>query len=247
MKPTLLPPLLCLLSTNAMAELELPLSGWQQGDADAPYTQEVNYPAVRPGIDGGTPTVNQITGRIRSHEKDVATLIVNGNSMPLRLDADGEESAYARAYAFSTGSNSVEVRAGDERQRTQFHHAAAGQAQARLRVILAWDTDGTDLDMHVITPSGEHAWYGERVIASGVIDIDVTDGFGPEIFSSPAPERGLYQVYVNYYGSGRNAELTTARLTVVGNEGTASERRQEFTVPMRFPGELTLVRQFIYP
>jgi uncharacterized protein YfaP (DUF2135 family) len=236
--------LLALALGPARAELEMPLAGWRPGNPGAPFTQSVHYPAVTPGIDAGTPAGSQIRGRIRSRNKPTATLIVNGNAMPMRLDGNG---AFARPYSFGAGSNGVEVRSGDERLRAQFYRSAAGQPEARLRIVLSWDTDATDLDLHVVTPSGRHAWYGERIIAGGAIDIDVTTGYGPEIFASPAPEKGLYQVYVNYFGSGSNAgDLTTARLTVIGNEGTANEKRQEFTLPMRFPGELVLARQFMF-
>jgi uncharacterized protein YfaP (DUF2135 family) len=234
------------LSLSAQAELEAPTSGWRSGNPDAAFTQTVNYPAVQPGIDADTPDSNLIRGRIRAQGKQPANLIVNGNAMPMRLDETG---AFARPYSFGAGSNSVEVRGGDEQLRTQFYQSANGQPESRLRILLSWDTDGTDLDLHVVTPNGQHAWYGQRVVKGGAIDLDVTTGYGPEIFASPAPEKGLYQIYVNYYGGGGGDEslLTTARLTVVSNEGTASEKRQEFTVPMRFAGELTLVRQFMYP
>ncbi|MDR2189127.1 MAG: DUF2135 domain-containing protein [Azonexus sp.] len=238
--------ILALLPIPALAELEMPISGWRIGDPDTPFTQPVNYPLSRPNLGANVPDSAQIRGRIRSADKKTATLIVNGNPMPVRLDESG---AFARPYSFGAGSNSVEAMAGEtgEKSRRQFYQTLNGQAVARLRVILAWDSDGTDIDLHVITPSGEHAWYGQRVIKSGALDIDVTDGYGPEIFASPAPEQGLYQVYVNFYGSGDNDSLTTVRLSVMTNESTASEKRQEFTVPMRIPGELTLVRQFMYP
>ncbi|CAL92665.1 YfaP family protein [Azoarcus olearius] len=237
--------LLALAAAPALAEIEMPVGGWRQGNAEAPYSQEVNYPASRPAIDAGVPGVAQIRGRIARHTKGPATLVVNGNAMPLEVD---EEGRYGRAYSFATGSNSVEVRAGDGRpQRVQFYQTAAGQAEARLRVVLSWDTDGTDLDLHLITPDGEHAWYGNRAVKGGAIDVDVTTGYGPEIFASPAPLKGPYQIWVNYYGGGRGEMLTTARVAVISNEGTSSERRQEFDVPMRAAGELTLVRQFVYP
>jgi uncharacterized protein YfaP (DUF2135 family) len=230
------------------------LNGWRPGDADAPYTQVANYPASTPALSDETPSAAQIRGKIAGVKKsasgekaDPARLIVNGNAMPLRLDADG---AFARPYSFGVGANSVEVRAGEgaamRRLRSQFYQMPAGQAVPRLRIVLAWDTDGTDLDMHVVTPSGQHAWYGEQAIAGGALDVDVTTGYGPEIFSSPAPESGLYQIYINYYGGeGEGAPLTTARLTIISDEGLAGEKRQEFTVPMRFPGELLLARQFV--
>ncbi|MDR3212319.1 MAG: DUF2135 domain-containing protein [Azoarcus sp.] len=237
------------LSAPAWAELEAPIAGWRLGNPNAPYTQTVNYPAVSASIDADTPESSQIRGRIRNRDKDIATLVVNGNAMPMRINEDG---AFARPYAFGAGSNSIEVIAGDsERLRAQFHQSANGQAESRLRILLSWDSDGTDLDLHVLTPNGQHAWYGQRVIDGGAIDVDVTTGYGPEIFASPAPEKGLYQVYVNYYGGGEDegggGNLTIAHLAVVSNEGTPHEKRQEFAFPMRFAGELVLVRQFLYP
>ncbi|MDR1463373.1 MAG: DUF2135 domain-containing protein [Azoarcus sp.] len=231
-----------LFSGPALAELEAPIGGWRQGKPDAPFLQTVNYPAVTPGIDANTPESSQIRGRIRDKSKKIATLVVNGNVMPLRIDGNG---AFARPYSFSAGSNSVEIIGDGESLRTQFYQSANGQAESRLRILLSWDTNGTDLDLHVVTPSGQHAWYGQRAVKGGAIDIDVTTGYGPEIFASAAPEKGLYQVYVNYYGG--SSGLTTARLAVIGNEGTANEKRQEFSFPMRFAGELVLVRQFLYP
>lgn len=238
--------LLAALPGGALAEPDMPVGGWRQGHAEAPYTQEVNYPASRPGLAADVPGAAQIRGRIARAGKGPATLVVNGNAMPLETDEAGR---YGRAYSFATGSNSVEIRDGEGRsaQRVQFYQTAAGQPQSRLRVVLSWDTDGTDLDLHILTPDGEHAWYGNRVVRSGAIDVDVTTGYGPEIFAAPAPAKGSYQVYVNYYGSGEEHLLTTARIAVISNEGTPSERRQEFEVPMRAAGELTLVRQFVYP
>ncbi|WP_374705015.1 YfaP family protein, partial [Escherichia coli] len=59
-----------------------------------------------------------------------------------------------------------------------------GTIRARLRLVLSWDTDNTDLDLHVVTPDGEHAWYGNTVLKnSGALDMDVTTGYGPEIFA----------------------------------------------------------------
>lgn len=235
------------LPALAQAGLEMPQGGWRQAGPDTAFTREVRYPASLPGIDPDLPDQGQIRGRIARHAKGPATLIVNGNAMPLELDEDGR---FGRSYLFGEGGNSIEVRSADgqERHRVQFHQRNAGQPQARLRVLLSWDSPGTDLDLHVILPDGQHAWYGNRVTRGGAIDLDVTTGYGPEIFASPAPQKGVYQVYVNYYGHGEPGEpLTTARITVIANEATPHERRQQFEVPMRAPGELTLVRQFVYP
>lgn len=240
-------------SVSAGVKFDEPRGGWRQSAANERYTQEVHYPASNVNVPAGAAATAMIRGQIVDRPKEQssrtpATLIVNGTAMPLHVEEDG---SFARPYAFGSGSNSVEVRAGPNgpRQRVQFYETAAAKKQARLRVVLSWDSDGTDLDLHVVTPSGEHAWYGQRVIAGGgALDVDVTTGYGPEIFSHPAPEKGLYQVYVNYYGSGYGVEdLTVAQVAIISNENTPHEKRQVFQVPMRRAGDLTLVSSFVYP
>jgi len=234
-------------------KLDQPRGGWREGKAGERYTQEVNYPAASVNTPRSISTTALISGNIAAKPKGTssnapATLIVNGTAMPLHIEADG---GFSRPYAFGRGSNSIEVRAANNgpRQRVQFYDTSTGKQQARLRVVLSWDSDGTDLDLHVITPNGEHAWYGNRVIAGGgALDVDVTTGYGPEIFSHPAPEKGIYLVYVNYYGSGSGVQdLTTAQVAIISNENTPDEKRQIIQVPMRRAGDLTLVSSFVYP
>lgn len=238
-----------LLAMPVAAEEERPLGGWRVTASDtANFMQDVNYPVVRVNA-GGKSGAALISGRVQANPKApadrVPQLVVNGSMLPLPIEGE----SYARPYAFGSGSNSVEVRdaAGTVVRRTQFYEANAGKTAPALRVILAWDTDHTDVDLHVITPTGEHAWYGERVLPSGgALDVDVTDGYGPEIFSSPAPMPGPYLVYANYYGGDSGEALTVAQVTVVQHEGTLREKRQTLQIPLRRPGELNFVSGFIF-
>ena len=242
--------LLLPLWAQAQVTIDAPKSGWRNSaGAQEEYTQAVNYPAASVNLQPGQAETAQIRGRIAGAVKGKpATLVVNGVAMPMEV---GENGSYARPYGFGSGSNSVEVRSPDgrSRARTQFVDSYQGKTQARLRVVLSWDSAGTDLDLHVVTPDGGHAWYGNRVLKDGgALDVDVTTGYGPEIFSSSAPVKGNYHVYVNYYGSGENTSvLTVARLSVITNEGTPREKLQSFQVPMRAAGELTLVKSFVLP
>lgn len=246
----LLPLLIVALSAQA-GEEERPAGGWRITSADvADYMQDVNYPAVRPNA-GGKSAAALIAGKIHDNAKSpqnegrVPLLIVNGSALPLPVE--GED--YARPYAFGHGSNSIEVRdpTGQVVRRTQFYEGNPNKVSPQLHIILAWDTNHTDVDLHVVTPTGEHAWYGERVIPSGgALDIDVTDGYGPEIFSSLAPSPGTYLVYANYYGGESEAAVTEAEVTVIQHENTLREKQQHFRVPLRKPGELNFVTSFIY-
>jgi uncharacterized protein YfaP (DUF2135 family) len=92
-------------------------------------------------------------------------------------------------------------------------------------------------------------FYGNRVAANGgALDVDVTTGYGPEIYASVAPPSGVYHVFVNYYGSGADRqEVSTVQVAIVTQEGTLSEKREVVQVPLRRPGELTLIKSFSYP
>jgi uncharacterized protein YfaP (DUF2135 family) len=236
--------------------IEAPPGGWfDSSGEDIDYTQDVLYPASSVNARQDQSTKGLIKGRIEGTQKgrEPYTLIVNGVAMPLPVDDNGR---FRRPYAFGKGSNSIEVRSPDRSRkgRAQFYDTSLSRTQARVRVVLSWTTDQTDLDLHLITPEGEHCFYGNRVLAmGGALDVDVTTGYGPEIISLPAPPRGAYHIYVNYYGGGydRSGEpkevLTIAQVAIILNENTPDEKQQVFRIPMRKPGELTLVRSFVYP
>ncbi|SEI01739.1 DUF2135 domain-containing protein [Pseudomonas fuscovaginae UPB0736] len=250
-------------SADSGIKLDTPRGGWRQGSPDGEnYSQTVNYPASSVNTPLGQADTARIMGQIKGAPKNArepGNLIVNGVSMPLKLDASGN---FDRPFAFPNGTNSVEVRSpdGQQRKRVQFLNSG-GATKAKLRILLSWDSDHTDLDLHVVTPDGAHIWYGNRTAPNGgSLDVDVTTGYGPEIFSMPAPIKGQYLIYVNYYGGGYRSDddedggqenavqaLTTAKITLITEEGTVNEKMESFIVPMRAPGELTLVRKFSYP
>lgn len=234
---------------GAEVSVDTPRGGWRYnaGETDG-FMQEVHYPAV--AVNAGRHSAQAlIKGRIsRTKKGEPAKLVANGVAMPLSLDEGGN---FVRPYAFGAGSNGVEIRSpdGKEKKRVQFYDVNSGKPQARLRVVLSWDSDGTDLDLHVVSSDGAHVFYGNRVAKNGgALDVDVTSGYGPEIFASTAPPTGVYHVFVNYYGSGRGQQdLTTAQVAIVTQEGTLSEKRQIVQVPLRKAGELTLIKSFSYP
>ena len=229
-------------------EFSTPKGGWRHAQSQSQYTQSVQYPASRVNSENFNQQSQLIAGRIKNHVKDSskpARLIVNGIAMPQAVNDDG---SFSRPYAFGRGNNSVELRtATGDKKRVQFYENNKAMTSPKLRVVLSWDSDNTDLDLHVVTPDGGHSYYGNRVLKNGgALDVDVTTGYGPEIFSAPSPQNGTYLVYLNYYGGESDKVMTTATLTVISNEGRANEKKQSFRVPMRAAGELTLVKSFHY-
>lgn len=93
----------------------------------------------------------------------------------------------------------------------------------RITATLTWDTNATDVDMHVFDPSDNHAWYGNLGgIPGAMLDRDDVDGFGPEVFTAPQPAAGEWHVCIDYYSDHGNGP-TTATLTIF--VGTRAEFR----------------------
>ena len=71
-----------------------------------------------------------------------------------------------------------------------------------LRIVLSWDTDDTDIDLHVIDPNNEETYYGHKQSYQGGLNsADNTSGFGPEDYSLKEAKNGTYRVEVNFYGN----------------------------------------------
>jgi tetratricopeptide (TPR) repeat protein len=72
-----------------------------------------------------------------------------------------------------------------------------------VRFTLAWETDANDVDLHVVDPSGEECFYGNRENESGLMLYeDITQGLGPEVIRAEHAQRGTYQVGVRYFAAG---------------------------------------------
>jgi hypothetical protein len=79
---------------------------------------------------------------------------------------------------------------------------------------LIWNTDGVDLDLHVLEPGGKEIYWEEpKGRQGGELDVDNTKGFGPENIywmvesQGPGSEKvkgpgppGTYKWFVVYWG-----------------------------------------------
>jgi hypothetical protein len=109
---------------------------------------------------------------------------------------------------------------------TRLEGLAAELQAADLVVLMEWNTDGTDIDLHVTDPTGEECCYRhEKTKMGGRISDDVTDGFGPEMFLLPRAAPGEYLVRTHYYGDSRSrlSMRTKVAVTIVRHWGTDRE------------------------
>jgi hypothetical protein len=87
-----------------------------------------------------------------------------------------------------------------------------------LQITLTWNT-AVDMDLHVIEPNGAHVYYVTRNGTTARLDVDDTNGFGPEnIFvATTNAAAGTYQIYVVHYSG---AIPTTSTIAVNLRPGT---------------------------
>ena len=105
-----------------------------------------------------------------------------------------------------------------------------------VRVVLAWDADNTDVDLHVIDANGEEVYYGHNAsYQGGTITRDATGGYGPEEFALKVAKPGRYRVEANFFGH-RQQVLTTGTglmLWLSSGFGTAAQKDQRTTIRVK--------------
>jgi len=70
-----------------------------------------------------------------------------------------------------------------------------------LRIVVDWNKDETDIDLHILEPGGEECFYSHKQSrAGGRMAEDFTQGYGPEEYEIKNAQKGKYSIRVNYYG-----------------------------------------------
>jgi hypothetical protein len=108
---------------------------------------------------------------------------------------------------------------------------------------LIWNTDGVDLDLHVLEPGGKEIYWEEpKGIQGGELDVDNTKGFGPEnvywMVESQGPGTqkvkgagppGTYKWFVVYWGGFGGIARPTHWQVRVKHNGTVNVIHGKFS------------------
>ena len=108
---------------------------------------------------------------------------------------------------------------------------ATAPAASQVRATLTWDTDDTDIDLHVWTPTGEHAWWKDKAgIPSARLSTDIRSGFGPERMTDTAEGTARTFTYgLCYYESNvedGSVPETVATVEITEPDGTVRTIRK---------------------
>lgn len=103
-----------------------------------------------------------------------------------------------------------------------------------MRVVLAWDTDDTDMDLWITDPDGEKCYYDNRLTTlGGAMSSDCTAGYGPEEFMLRKGKHGKYTVEAHYFGSSKQTISGEVTLFVAIFTDFGMPTQKERVVTMR--------------
>lgn len=183
-----------------------------------------------------TALVQQLTGILPNAMVETRTLNLEGSTssgagdsgIAVVINAMGvtitqlrvENGIYTQQVEIASRQNELRVIIYEQGQiEEQVNLTVNNSSQAvPVRFRLEWDTDMADVDLYVTSPSGQVASFMDLAIDDGFLDIDDTDGYGPEIFSITNPQPGSYEVRVNYFGCNGQDGAVNAKVQVSHNE-----------------------------
>ena len=109
-----------------------------------------------------------------------------------------------------------------------------GVLDCDMRVVMSWDADETDIDLHVTEPSGEEAFYGRHLTRKGgFVSKDITDGYGPEEYMIRKAEKGGYIVRAHYFASHQQTVFGPATVTATIFTDWARPNQKSQTLSIR--------------
>jgi len=98
-----------------------------------------------------------------------------------------------------------------------------------VRVLIDWNHGDTDIDLWVIDPNGEKAYYQHpRTKIGGRLSNDFVDGYGPEEFMLKNAIKGDYKILVDYYSDNlqKISGPTILKVTLFTNYAKKDENRK---------------------
>ena len=98
-----------------------------------------------------------------------------------------------------------------------------------IRVVVDWNHNDTDIDLHIIDPNLEECFYSHpSTKIGGRMSPDMTQGFGPEEFVLKNAVKGDYFVKIKYYGDRyqKADNPTFMKVTMFKNYGSKNETKE---------------------
>ncbi len=102
-----------------------------------------------------------------------------------------------------------------------------------LRIVMVWDTNDTDVDLHVIEPTGEECFFSHKNTAiGGTISRDFREGYGPEEYLIRKAVKGTYTVRAKYFANHQQSltGATTIMVHIYKYYGQSNQQKEIVTL-----------------
>ncbi|MEM7187781.1 MAG: TonB-dependent receptor plug domain-containing protein, partial [Bacteroidota bacterium] len=115
-----------------------------------------------------------------------------------------------------------------------------------MRIVIDWNHNDTDIDLHVVDPNLEECYFGNRSTSmGGTMSEDMTTGFGPEEFALEDAGTGSYYVKIDYFGDNyqKVENPTFMKVSIFENYGTPEQQRRIRVMRLSEDSDETLVER----
>jgi uncharacterized protein YfaP (DUF2135 family) len=146
----------------------------------------------------------------------ISTGIVEVNGVATRMTILSDFKSFSQPIVIDSGANVIHLMAtGRLRDGRCAYADTVFQVRGSFSALslwseLRWNTDGTDVDFHLLPPGAAFpgdfwtptdCYYGARTPSwGGSLDVDDVNGYGPEHITIPAvSDTGTYRLFVHYY------------------------------------------------
>jgi uncharacterized protein YfaP (DUF2135 family) len=141
------------------------------------------------------------------NEGVTGTVTIGGLTLPLTFV---NYNTFSQKIEIKTGNNTIKVVCSGKAEgrntpliAKEDLYIVGDFAELPLYTSMQWNTNGTDVDLHLVGPNGVDCYYNNKKPSwGGILDIDDTNGFGPEHITIPVlKQTGTYKLYAHYYAT----------------------------------------------
>ncbi|QCX37072.1 DUF2135 domain-containing protein [Aureibaculum algae] len=118
-----------------------------------------------------------------------------------------------------------------------------------IRVVVDWNHNDTDIDLHIIDPNLEECFYSHnKTTIGGYMTEDMTQGFGPEEFTLKNAIKGAYYVKIKYFGDRyqKVENPTFMKVTIYKKFGTEKETKETQIIRLTKNDEEEIIAKLMF-
>ena len=104
-----------------------------------------------------------------------------------------------------------------------------------IRIVVDWNHNDTDIDLWVLDPNNEKAYYkNQETKIGGRMSNDMTQGYGPEEFILKKAIKGNYKIMIDYFADNiqKISGPTILRINMFTNYGKKNEEKKTAIVKL---------------